>query len=78
MHSVDFKYGEIVKEYRQMPRKTNRNEQEKLIALKREWVELRSEYEQGKARIRSIELWIEVVSERGDELYSLHPLWLST
>jgi hypothetical protein len=76
MHSVDFKFGKIGKKYCQMPRKLNQNEQEKLMALKREWVELRSEYEQGKARLRSIELWIVVMSERRDELYTLHPLWL--
>jgi hypothetical protein len=36
MHSVDVKYGKTVKEYCRMPRKPNQNEQEKLIALKRE------------------------------------------
>jgi hypothetical protein len=77
MHSVDFTYGKVVQEYCQMPRETSQSEQEKLIALKREWVDLRSEYEQGKSRIRSIELWIEIMSEREDELYILHPLWLT-
>lgn len=67
------RYKFIARKSWQIHRKPPRTNSKKWY-LKREFADLRFEYERRKDRMRSIEIWIDIMSEEKDVIYDLNPL----